>query len=185
MENIVASAKTNTAHGNPIEQSPGVNSTVVPRTSLLKRVLLLGVFLWLFSAFGIILALYWIYGTDTHHDNLSSIWWPTAATDLIPPTATDITLRQDHLDHDATYTVSRVELQKFLKERFIDEGASPQFDGNGQFVEPRMVGKTVGPLGWVVTKDTIHLGYTERKGTFHDFYHDVKTGSTYQDSAYW
>lgn len=97
---------TNTAQGYQVEQSPEAQSTVVPRTSFLKRVVLLGVFLWLLSAFGLVSTLYWIYGTDTHHDDLSSIWWPTAGTDLIPPTATDITLRQDHLDHDATYTVS-------------------------------------------------------------------------------
>ena len=111
------SAETNTAQGYQIEESPIVHSRVVPRTSLLKRVVLFGVLLWLVSAFGIVSTLYWIYGTDTRHDDLSSIWWPTAGTDLIPSTATDITLRQDHLDHDATYTVSRVDLQKFLKER--------------------------------------------------------------------
>ena len=178
-------AKTNTDQGYQMEHSSEAHSTVVPRTSLLKRVALLGVFLWLLLAFGIVSTLYWIYGTDTHHDDLSSIWWPTAATDLIPPTATDITLRQDHLDHDATYTVSRVDLQKFLKKRFIDQGASQQFHGNGEFVEPRMVGKTVGPLGWVVTKDTVVHSYADRNGTSHKFYYDVKTGSTYQDSAYW
>ena len=52
------------------------------------------------------LTLFWIYGTDTHHANRNSIWWSERGRNLIPPVATDITLRQDFLDHYAIYTIS-------------------------------------------------------------------------------
>ena len=44
------------------------------------------------------LALFWFYGVDSHHENLDSIW-PLRGRNLIPPAATDITLRRDVLDH--------------------------------------------------------------------------------------
>lgn len=134
---------------------------------------------------GVALTLFWIYGTDTHHTSRNSIWWPTAAQSLIPPAATDITLRQDRLDHYATYKISQADLHDFVKKHFADDGASTLRGTDGKFVDRKMIGTTVGPFGWVVTKDTIVYSYVKRNGTLHEYYHDVKTGSTYQDSAYW
>ena len=68
------------------------------------------------------LALFWIYGTDTHHASRNSIWWTERGRNLIPPEATDITLRQDLLDHYATYKISESDLNKFLNQKFADEG---------------------------------------------------------------
>jgi hypothetical protein len=46
-------------------------------------------------------------------------------------------------------------------------------------------GKAIGPLGWVVTEDTVEYSYSASNGGGHYFYHDTNTGLTYQDSAYW
>ena len=63
-----------------------------------------------------------LFGIDTHHANRSSIWWTERGRNLISPTATDITLRQDFLDHDAIYTVSESDLNAFLDQRFARPG---------------------------------------------------------------
>ena len=131
------------------------------------------------------LTLFWIYGTDTQHKNRDSIWWPTAAQNLIPPAATDITLRQDHLDHYAIYKISQADLHDFVHKHFVDKGSNALLDRDGKFVDRDKIGTTVGPFGWVITKDTIVYSYTQRNGALHEYYHDVKTGLTYQDSAYW
>ena len=60
------------------------------------------------------LILFRIYEVDTHHSSRAGIWWPERGRNLIPPTATDITLRRDLLDHYATYTVSEKDLNAFL-----------------------------------------------------------------------
>ena len=134
---------------------------------------------------GVALTLFWICGTDTHHANLNSIWWPTAARHLIPPAATDITLRQDHLDHYATYTISHSDLYDFVKENFADTRPNVMRQRDETFGSREMIGRKVGPFGWVVTEDTILYRVSNSNGTLHESYHDVKTGLTYQDSAYW
>jgi len=99
----------------------------------------------------------------------------------IPPTATDITLRRDFLDHYAVYTISERELKAFLDRRF-----GPQMAVRERLpVKPVDIGKAIGPLGWVVTEDTVEYTYSASNGGAHHFYHDSKTGLTYQDSAYW
>ncbi len=52
-----------------------------------------------------------------HHKNRNSIW-PDRGRNLIPPTATAITLQRDLLDHSATYT----DLNDFLDDRFTING---------------------------------------------------------------
>lgn len=123
------------------------------------------------------LILFWIYGTETHHASRSSIWWTERGRGLIPPAAADITLRQDFLDHYATYTVPTKELHTFLQA--LDSGSelSP--------VRPDIVGVRIGPLGWSATETTVSYTYVAGNGGAHDFYHDTKTGLTYQSSAYW
>ena len=127
------------------------------------------------------LVLFRIYGTDTHHASRSSIWWPDRGRNLIPPTATDITLRRDLLDHYATYTVSEKELRAFLDKRFGPGMALTERSP----VTPADIGKAVDPLGWLVTEDTVIYSYTASNGGVHDYLHDTKTGLTYQSSAYW
>ena len=165
--------------------SPEGSTSAAAETPRLGRILLVCGFIFAIPVMGVALILFWIYGTDTHHTNRNSIWWPTAAQDLIPPAATDITLRQDHLDHYAIYTISQADLHDFVQEHFADKGALTLQDRAGKSVDREMIGTTVGPFGWLVTKDTIVYSYIKRNGTLHEYYHDVKTGLTYQDSAYW
>ena len=129
--------------------------------------------------------LYWIYGTDTHHANRNSIWWSERGRNLIPPTATDITLRQDFLDHDAIYTISENDLNSFLDKRFARPGKPLDSFSERSPAKPEDIGREIGPLGWVMTKDTVEYSYSASNGGAHHFYHDTKTGLTYQDSAYW
>lgn len=131
-----------------------------------------------------VFTLFWIYGTDTQHASRSSIWWTERGRNLIPPGANDITLRQAFLDHYATYKISEVELHDFLNERFGDEGATLESLRDKKPVNPKRIGD-VKPLGFVVTEDTIRYSYSASNGGMHDYYHDSKTGLTYQDSAYW
>jgi hypothetical protein len=129
---------------------------------------------------GCVLIIFRIYGTDTHHASRNGIWWPERGRNLIPPTAVDITLRRDPLDHYAVYTVSEKDLKAFLTKRF-----GPGNSVNGESLPAADVGKAIGPLGWVATKDTLkYYGYASNGGG-HGYYHDTNTGRTYQESAYW
>jgi hypothetical protein len=131
------------------------------------------------------LILFWIYGTDTHHSSRSSIWWTERGRNLIPPTATDITLRQDFLDHYATYTVAEKDLNAFLNERFARPGEALDSFSERSPASPKKIGHEIGRLGWVVTADTVVYDYTASNGGLHTYYHDPTTGRTYQSSAYW
>ncbi len=131
------------------------------------------------------LVLFRIYGTDTHHSGRSSIWWTERGRNLIPPTATDITLRQDFLDHYAIYTVSTADLDAFLHRRFADPGEPFESFSKPSPAHPDLVGTTIGPLGWKVTESTVSGTYSASNGGAHHYYHDTKSGLTYQSSAYW
>ena len=131
------------------------------------------------------LTLLWIYGTDTHHANRNSIWWKERGRNLIPPAATDIILRQDFLDHYATYRISEADLNDFLNKRFADNGTMLDFFSDRSPANPKRIGNEVGPLGFVVTKNTVVYSYPASNGGMHNYYHNSKTGLTYQDSAYW
>ena len=130
----------------------------------------------------VLLALFWIYAGDTQHANRNSIWWSERGRGLIPPAATGITLRQGLLDHYATYSISDLELSEFLKQRFAD-GGHPPFEKRS--AAPEEIGRKVGYLDWVMTKDTVVYNCVASNGGTHLYYHDLKTGQTYQDSAYW
>jgi hypothetical protein len=129
--------------------------------------------------------LFRIYGVDTHHASRSSIWWPERGRDLIPPTASDITLRRDLLDHYAIYTISEKDLNAFLDKRFARPGEALDSFSERSPANPKNIGNAIGPLGWMVTKDTVEYTYYASNGGAHNYYHDTKTGRTYQDSAYW
>lgn len=129
--------------------------------------------------------LFRIYGADTHHASRSSIWWPERGRNLIPPTASDITLRRDMLDHYAIYTVSEKDLNNFLDKRFARPGEALDSSSEKSPASPKKIGNAIGPLGWMVTKDTVEYTYAASNGGAHNFYHDTKTGRTYQSSAYW
>lgn len=131
------------------------------------------------------LLLFWIYGTDTHHSSRSTIWWTERGRNLIPPAATDITLRQDMLDHYVVYTIRESDLNDFLNTRFAREGEVLDSYAERSPVKADRVGVTVGPLDWVFTEDTVTYSYAASNGGTHDYYHDTKTGRTYQKSAYW
>jgi hypothetical protein len=111
--------------------------------------------------------------------------WPERGRNLIPPTAADITLRRDLLDHYATYTVSEKDLNAFLDKRFARPGKALDSFSERSPANPKKFGNAIGPLGWVVTEDTVMYTYTASNGGAHNYYHDTKTGLTYQSSAYW
>ena len=148
---------------------------------------------WFFKGCLIVLALvmvcgmvlFWIYGTDTHHASQNSIWWTVRGRNLIPPTATDITLRQNLLDHDAIYTVSEKDLNAFLDKRFARPGKTLDSFSERRPADSKSIGSIIGPLGWKVTADTVSYTYFASNGGTHDHYHDTKTGLTYQSSVYW
>ncbi|NNM29177.1 MAG: hypothetical protein HKO57_06630 [Akkermansiaceae bacterium] len=131
------------------------------------------------------LILFRVYGVDTHHASRSSIWWPERGRNLIPPAAADITLRRDLLDHYATYTLSEKDLNAFLDKRFARPGMVLDSFSERSPANPGKIGKPIGPLGWVVTEDTVVYTYTASNGGAHNYYHDPATGRTYQSSAYW
>lgn len=126
------------------------------------------------------LTMFRIYGVETHHKSRNSIWWTERGKNLIPPTATDIALQQDLLDHYATYTVSEKDLNAFLDKRFARNGkAIDSFSYRSQ-VDPAKVGKPIGRLGWNVSKETVVYDYAASNGGVHTYYHDPSTGRTYQ-----
>ena len=125
--------------------------------------------------------LFWIYGIDTTHASRSSIWWTERGRNLIPPSAKNITIQQNFLDHYATYTVSEKSLTDFLNTRFdVTDSYSER-----RPVDPSEIGKPIGRLGWVVTEDTVEYSYSASNGGMHHYFHDSSSGQTYQESAYW
>jgi hypothetical protein len=149
--------------------------------TLWKKLIVAGVV----GIFVFVLTLFWIYGVESHHKSRNSIWWPERGRNLIPPTASDITLQRDLLDHYATYTVSEQDLNAFLDERFARNGKAIDSFSDRRRIDPTRIGKAIGRLGWVVTEETVVYGYTASNGGSHNFYHDPTTGQTYQSSAYW
>ena len=131
------------------------------------------------------LCLLWTYQVESHHSSRDSIWWPSRGRSLIPPTATDITLQRDLLDHRATYTVSEEALNAFLDERFARSGeALDSFSERGG-VGREWFMRAYADLGWVWTEDMVQYSYTTSNGAASAYYHDPTTGLTYQVSAYW
>ena len=101
------------------------------------------------------LILFRIYGVDTKHESRGSIWWPERGRNLIPPTASEITLRRDFLDHDAVYTVTEKELNDFLDQRFSRPGKALNSFSERLPAHSDTIGKVVGPFGWEVTENTV------------------------------
>ena len=126
-----------------------------------------------------------IYGVDTHHATRGSIWWPERGRNLIPPMATEITLRRSLLDHYATYSIRERDLNAFLDERFASPGEALDSFSERSPADPEMIGEEIGPLGWEITAGTVMYTYAASNGGAHCYYHDPQTGLTYQSSAYW
>ena len=131
------------------------------------------------------LILFRIYGVDTHHQSRAGIWWPERGRNLIPPTATEITLRRDLLDHYAIYTASETDLNAFLDKRFARPGEALDSFSERSPAKPKNIGNAIGPLVFIVTKGVVVYHYTASNGGLHSYYHDPNTGETYQSSAYW
>ena len=131
------------------------------------------------------LTLFLIYGTHTKHKNRNTIWWSERGRNLIPPTAVEIILRQDFLDHYAIYRISEKDLNLFLDQRFAPSGETLNSFSERRPVESALIGRAAGPMGWKVTADTVVYSYAASNGGTHDYYHDTATGLTYQESAYW
>lgn len=126
----------------------------------------------------------WVYGLDSHHTNRNSIG-PGRIYSLTPPTATDITLQKDFLDHYATYIVVEKDLNAFLDKRFAEQGEELNSFEDRRKPRANQIGVSIGPFGWVVTENMVVYRYTASNGGGHAYYHDPTTGWTYQDSAHW
>ncbi|MGC6426060.1 MAG: hypothetical protein ACON5H_03570 [Akkermansiaceae bacterium] len=150
-----------------------------------RRMILRGFVVILTLALSVAGTLFRIYGLDTQHASRGSIWWPERGRNLIPPTATDITLRRDLLDHYAIYTISEKDLNAFLDKRFARFGEAIASSSERSPADPEQFGRAIGPLGFIVTKDTVVYHDTASNGGGHSYYHDSATGQTYQVSAYW
>ena len=153
---------------------------LVRKKNVLKICVLISVVLIVF-----VLILFRTYGVDTKHETRGSIWWPERGRNLIPPTASEITLRRDFLDHDAVYTVTEKELNDFLDQRFSRPGKALNSFSERLPAHSDTIGKVVGPFGWEVTENTVSYTYTASNGGSHNYYHDTKSGLTYQSSVYW
>ena len=94
-------------------------------------------------------------------------------------------VRRDFLDHYAIYTIAEKDLNAFLDKHFASPGETLDSFSERSPADPKLVGKPFGPLAWIVTADTVSYSYTAGNGGAHKFYHDTKTGLTYQSSAYW
>lgn len=129
--------------------------------------------------------LFWIYATETNHSSRNSIWWTERGRNLIPPEATDIKLQQDFLDHYTTYKIKEKDLNKFLNQRFADDGEILDSFSERSAVDVNQIGKPIGRMGWIITSQTVEYSYTASNGGVHRYFHDPSTGKTYQESAYW
>ncbi len=189
-ESVVAATKHRCDHSavDQANESPINGQEDLPPplpSSPRSRIVLKGCVVILALAMVFALILFRIYGVDTHHSSRSSIWWPERGRNLIPPTAADITLRRDLLDHYAIYTVTEKDLNTFLDRRFARPGKALDSFRERSPAHTDTIGKPIGPLGWVVTENTVSYTYTASNGGAHSYYHDTKTGQTYQSSAYW
>jgi len=131
------------------------------------------------------LGLTWIYKVESHHSSRGSIWWPSRGRSLIPPTARDISLQRDLLDHRAAYTVSAEDLNAFFHERFAISSEVLDSHRKRGGVDRESFLARYAELGWVWTEDLVHHSYTTSNGAASSYYHDPTTGLTYQVSAYW
>ncbi len=122
------------------------------------------------------------YGMDTHHATHDDIWWDETCRRLTPPTATDITLRRDLLDHEALYTIVEADLDAFIDRSFARDGNPLRATDVKGSVE---AGRTIGPFGWSAGQDAVRYSYTPPNGASTHIYHDPTTGLTYQESAHW
>ena len=125
-----------------------------------------------------------VFILDSSHETTRTIL-PGRTKDLIPPTATEITLQRDLLDHYALYTVTEEDLNAFLDERFSWEGSSIRSFEDRSPVRSDRVGTVIGRLDWLVTEPTVVYSYADRNGAVSTYYHDPTTGRTYQASAHW
>lgn len=151
----------------------------------LLRVLGLMALLMLLVVLGGAMTAGWIYGTTTRHADRDSIWMSDRGRSLIPPTAQEIQLQRDLLDHRALYRITEAELNAFLDRRFARDGESLDSHAERYVYNSKSVGEEIGTLGWTVTAGSVSYSYFTPNGAASHFYHDPKTGLTYQESAYW
>ena len=156
------------------------NQARTPSSSQCGGVLLNLLLALLAGALGLVLICYWTYGLDTNHDSRAGIWWPEGGRELIPPKAIDITLQRDLLDHRALYRISEQDLEAFLDAYFEVSSRRERSP-----IAPDQVGKVIGPLGWIATKDAVVYSHWTSNGAASTYLHDPVTGLTYQVSAYW
>lgn len=119
----------------------------------------------------------WVYGLSTPHATRDGIWWSGTARGLTPPTARDITLQRDFLDHRALYTVSTADLEAFIRDRFDGSEVDP--------LPATRLGEEIGELGWTVTPGSTSYHTWMSNGAATYIHHDPATGLTYQSSAHW
>ena len=121
-----------------------------------------------------------VFILDSSHETTRTIL-PGRTKDLIPPTATEITLQRDLLDHYAVYTIREEQLVAFLNERF---DVADAYAERSQ-MDPAKIGQPIGVLGWVVKPGSVSYSYAASNGGVSSYYHDPVSGRTYQESAHW
>ena len=129
--------------------------------------------------------LLWVYQVESHHSSRDGIWWPSRGRSLIPPTATEITLQRDLLDHRATYRVSEADLNAFLDERFAIGGEKLDSYSERSAVDREAFTRAYADLGWEWIAGMVEYHYATSNGAGSTYLHDPATGLTYQVSAYW
>lgn len=153
--------------------------------STLRSLLVSGCAVILIVTLAVAMVCFWVYGLDSHHKSRDSIGWGRRIYSLTPPAARDITLQRDFLDHYAMYTVAEKDLNAFLDSYFGSDGRP--LNSFAERSKPRadLIGKLVGPFGWVVTESAVVYSYAASNGGVSTYYHEPATGETYQQSAHW
>ena len=121
---------------------------------------------------------FWHFGLDAHYADVTHMSEGTSK-ELTPHTAVDLTLQRDLLDHRATYTVTEADLQAFLERSFGESAADPSPVDRGDFEAE------YSRRGWTWTPGMVMYSGAPGNGAVSYYYHDPRTGLTYQDSAHW
>lgn len=122
---------------------------------------------------------YLTFFSTSHYDTPSTMF--PMYGDLTPPKATDITLHAAGLDHTAQYTVSEVDLKRFLEAHFQGfEGPDPVNQEEFDRIREGSWG-----VDWPWNEGVVNYTMWMARGTTHSLLYDPQTGRAYQESAHW
>ena len=128
------------------------------------------------------LAGFWYFGISAHYADATRMphgLLGDTYRKLTPPTAVDLTLQRDVLDHRSVYTVTQADLETYLKGYFGSGYEEPSPVDRGSFEAQ------YSRLGWTWVSGMVEYTCIPGNGAVSSYYHDPSTGLTYQDSAHW